>query len=199
MDLKEFKRQKMVKCCASLMVEGSIRNTCVDSLCHAIGCSKSTFYQFFDNKSIFLRCVFEDISEQIPILMKIDVDPEESVEEELYQLAKNIFLNISNDTSIRLARLSLLVGSNNNLVLTKAFLKEFDNYRLRVSACLELYVNQKRLHIPAIDIAARQFVDLASGDLVQFCVKSDDTHHSREACADQKAKDIARVFLLAYS
>lgn len=167
-------------------------------LCRALGCSKSTFYQFFDSRDQFLREVFDELSGRLLQLVRIPAERCGRLEDDVDQLACAIRSSLTSEASLRLIRLAIAAQACGYDGLAKAFVGQMEYHRKIVAEYLVHYMGLGRLNIPDFDLAVRQFVDLTSGGLLDLFVSAGLSEESLSVCMDRTERNGVEIFLSAY-
>ncbi|MCF6367878.1 TetR/AcrR family transcriptional regulator [Rhizobium sp. TRM95001] len=161
------------------------------------GVSKGTIYVYFENKEDLFSAIIEQERQRITLMLKDILAGSEEVEEGLYRFGIGFATHITSPQTINAMR--TLIGVTTRMPkLCSRFFHSPANVRTVLDDFIKRHVALGNLSVEDTDLAARQFIELASGTFFKFRLfgELDDVPSQDEL--NHVVKSAIRVFMAAY-
>lgn len=161
------------------------------------GVSKGTIYVYFQNKEDLFAAIVARERERITLKMRDILAGSEEVEDGLYRFGIGFSTHISSKRAINAMR--TVIGVVDRMpTLCQRFFSTPSNVRTVLDDFIRRHVALGALKIDDTDMAARQFIELASGTLFKFRLFGDLDDVPPQEELDRIVKSAVRVFMAAY-
>ncbi|WP_137133437.1 TetR/AcrR family transcriptional regulator [Rhizobium sp. FKY42] len=162
------------------------------------GVSKGTIYVYFDGKDDLFRALMERERGNIARSMQDVLDGQTDAAEGLQRFASAFAAHITRDETVSAMR--TMIGVVNRMPkLSKRF---FNADSLNVRSVLEDFISRQvaedRLAVDDVSMAARQFIDLATGTFFKLRLFGDMSEAPDQQEIDSVVSAAVRVFMAAY-
>ena len=161
------------------------------------GVSKGTIYVYFENKEDLFGAIIEQERERITLKLKDILAGSEEVEDGLYRFGLGFATHLTSPQTINAMR--TLIGVRNRMPkLCSRFFHSPANVRTVLEDFIRRHVAAGTLAVDDTDLAARQFIELASGTFFKFRLFGDLDDVPPQEELDRVVKSAIRVFMAAY-
>ena len=161
------------------------------------GVSKGTIYVYFENKEDLFGAIIEQERERITLKLKDILAGSEEVEDGLYRFGLGFATHITSPQTINAMR--TLIGVRNRMPkLCSRFFHSPANVRTVLEDFIKRHVAAGTLAVDDTDLAARQFIELASGTFFKFRLFGDLDDVPPQEELNHVVKSAIRVFMAAY-
>jgi AcrR family transcriptional regulator len=161
------------------------------------GVSKGTLYVYFANKEELFTAMIESERAAFIASMRTALAEHDDVEAGLHDFGISFISHMTEEKVISAMR--TVLGVRDRMpVLCQRFFKGPENLRTILHDYLEQHVQAGKLKIDDIDLAAGQFLDLASGSFFKFRLFGSMEHPPSMAEMERVISGAIRVFMAAY-
>ncbi|WP_337267294.1 TetR/AcrR family transcriptional regulator [Oryzifoliimicrobium ureilyticus] len=162
------------------------------------GVSKGTLYVYFGNKEDLFTAMIEAERAAFVAALKTALAEEVDLESSLYYFGMKFIFHITNEDVIKVMR--TLIGVRPRMpALCQRFFNSPENLRAVLRSHLTKHVEMGQLVIEDMDLAAVQFLELASGSLFKFRLFGTLASPPSQEEADRIVRGAVRVFMAAYA
>lgn len=161
------------------------------------GVSKGTLYVYFANKEELFAAMIESERAAFVAALRGALEEHDDVEEGLYDFGLSFISHVTDEKVITAMRTVLGVRERMP-VLCQRFFKGPENLRTVLHDYLKRYVDAGKLKIDDLDLAAGQFLDLASGSFFKFRLFGSMTEPPSKSEMERVISGAIRVFMAAY-
>jgi AcrR family transcriptional regulator len=162
------------------------------------GVSKGTLYVYFANKEELFAAMIESERAAFVAALRGLLAEHDDVEEGLHDFGLR-FLSHVTDEKVITAMRTVLGVSERMPALCQRFFKGPENLRTVLHDYLKSYVDAGKLEIDDLDLAAGQFLDLASGSFFKFRLFGSMPEAPSKAEMERVISGAIRVFMAAYA
>jgi AcrR family transcriptional regulator len=161
------------------------------------GVSKGTLYVYFANKEELFTAMIESERAAFVASMRTALAEHDDVEAGLHDFGISFISHMTEEKVISAMR--IVLGVRDRMpVLCQRFFKGPENLRTILHDYLAQYVEAGKLRIDDIDLAAAQFLDLASGSFFKFRLFGSMEQPPSMAEMERVISGAIRVFMAAY-
>jgi AcrR family transcriptional regulator len=161
------------------------------------GVSKGTLYVYFANKEELFTAMIESERAAFVASMRTALAEHDDIEAGLHDFGISFISHMTEEKVISAMR--TVLGVRDRMpVLCQRFFKGPENLRTILRDYLEQYVGAGKLKIDDIDLAAGQFLDLASGSFFKFRLFGSMEQPPSMAEMERVISGAIRVFMAAY-
>jgi AcrR family transcriptional regulator len=161
------------------------------------GVSKGTIYVYFENKEDLFGEIIEQERQRITLKLKDILAGSEEVEDGLYRFGIGFATHITSPQTINAMR--TLIGVATRMPkLCSRFFHSPANVRTVLEDFIRRHVAAGRLEVEDTDLAARQFIELASGTFFKLRLFGDLHDVPPQAELDRTIRSAIRMFMAAY-
>ncbi|NLS05373.1 TetR/AcrR family transcriptional regulator [Rhizobium sp. P32RR-XVIII] len=161
------------------------------------GVSKGTLYVYFANKEELFAAMIESERAAFVAALRGALEEHDDVEEGLYDFGLSFISHVTDEKVITAMRTVLGVRERMP-VLCQRFFKGPENLRTVLHDYLKRYVDAGKLKIDDLDLAAGQFLDLASGSFFKFRLFGSMPEPPSKLEMERVISGAIRVFMAAY-
>ena len=161
------------------------------------GVSKGTIYVYFENKEDLFGAIIEQERQRITLMLKDILAGSEEVEDGLYRFGVGFATHITTPQTINAMR--TLIGVTTRMPkLCSRFFHSPANVRTVLEDFIKRHVALGNLDVEDTDLAARQFIELASGTFFKLRLFGDLDDVPPESDLDRTVRSAIRMFMAAY-
>ncbi|CAD7030765.1 TetR/AcrR family transcriptional regulator [Pseudorhizobium halotolerans] len=161
------------------------------------GVSKGTIYVYFENKEDLFGAIIEQERQRITLMLKDILAGSEEVEDGLYRFGMGFATHITAPQTINAMR--TLIGVTTRMPkLCSRFFHSPANVRTVLEDFIKRHVALGNLEVEDTDLAARQFIELASGTFFKLRLFGDLDDVPPESDLDRTVRSAIRMFMAAY-
>jgi len=161
------------------------------------GVSKGTLYVYFANKEELFTAMIETERAAFVAALRVALEHHDNIEEGLYDFGLSFIAHVTSEKVISAMR--TVLGVRDRMpVLCQRFFNGPENLRTVLHDYLTRYVKAGELNIDDVDLAAGQFLDLASGSFFKFRLFGSMPEPPSEAERKRVIDGAIRVFMAAY-
>jgi TetR/AcrR family transcriptional regulator of autoinduction and epiphytic fitness len=192
------KREQILQGARSVFMEMGFDAASVNDICRAAGVSKGTLYVYFASKEDMFVALVE--AERDRLFAEVDrvLDEDRPLEERLRSYARRLAEVICSDEVIRAQRIIIAVSERMPDLGARFFDGVVSRLLGRLARLFERETAAGRLAVPDPDLAASQFVELASAGLWRRRLFGKAPVPPGRAAVEASADAAVRVFLAAY-
>jgi AcrR family transcriptional regulator len=161
------------------------------------GVSKGTLYVYFANKEELFTAMIESERAAFVAALRTALAEHDDVEEALYDFGLSFISHVTDEKVITAMRTVLGVRERMP-VLCQRFFNGPENLRTVLHDYLKSYTEAGKLEIDDLDLAAGQFLDLASGSFFKFRLFGSMPNAPSRAEMERVINGAIRVFMAAY-
>jgi AcrR family transcriptional regulator len=161
------------------------------------GVSKGTIYVYFENKEDLFSAIIEQERQRITLMLKDILAGSEEVEDGLYRFGIQFATHITAPQTINAMR--TLIGVTTRMPkLCSRFFHSPANVRTVLEDFIKRHVALRNLDVEDTDLAARQFIELASGTFFKLRLFGDLDDVPPVADLDRTVRSAIRMFMATY-
>lgn len=161
------------------------------------GVSKGTIYVYFENKEDLFGAIIEQERQRITLMLKDILAGSEEVDDGLYRFGMGFATHITAPQTINAMR--TLIGVTTRMPkLCSRFFHSPANVRTVLEDFIKRHVALGNLEVEDTDLAARQFIELASGTFFKLRLFGDLDDVPPESDLDRTVRSAIRMFMAAY-
>ena len=161
------------------------------------GVSKGTIYVYFENKEDLFGAIIEQERQRITLMLKDILAGSEEVDDGLYRFGMGFATHITAPQTINAMR--TLIGVTTRMPkLCSRFFHSPANVRTVLEDFIKRHVALGNLEVEDTDLAARQFIELASGTFFKLRLFGDLDDVPPVADLDRTVRSAIRMFMAAY-
>ncbi|KAA0701311.1 TetR/AcrR family transcriptional regulator [Neorhizobium sp. P12A] len=191
------KRQQILDGAKRVFMKMGFDAASMNDVTREAGVSKGTLYVYFDNKEELFTAMVENERAAFLASMRTTLAEHDDVEAGLYKFGMNFVTHMTDEKVISAMR--TVLGVRDRMpALCQRFLRGPENLLTVVREFLTEHVAAGQLKIDDLDLAAGQFLDLASGGFFKLRLfGSMETAPSHQEI-DRVITGAVRVFMAAY-
>nr|CAD6407687.1 TetR/AcrR family transcriptional regulator [Rhizobium sp. Q54] len=191
------KREQIIEGAKRVFMTLGFDAASMNDITREAGVSKGTIYVYFENKEDLFGAIIEQERERITLKLKDILAGSEEVEDGLYRFGLGFATHITSPQTINAMR--TLIGVRNRMPkLCSRFFRSPANVRTVLEDFIKRHVAAGKLAVDDTDLAARQFIELASGTFFKFRLFGDLDDVPPQEELDHVVKSAIRVFMAAY-
>lgn len=161
------------------------------------GVSKGTLYVYFANKEELFTAMIETERAAFVAALRVALEEHDDVEEGLYDFGLSFISHVTDEKVITAMR--TVLGVRDRMpVLCQRFFNGPENLRTVLHDYLQRYVKAGKLKIDDLDLAAGQYLDLASGSFFKFRLFGSMPNAPSKPEMERVIAGAIRVFMAAY-
>lgn len=161
------------------------------------GVSKGTIYVYFENKEDLFGAIIEQERQRITLMLKDILAGSEEVEDGLFRFGVGFATHITSPQTINAMR--TLIGVTTRMPkLCSRFFHSPANVRTVLEDFIKRHVALGNLEVEDTDLAARQFIELASGTFFKLRLFGDLDDVPPDSDLDRTVRSAIRMFMAAY-
>jgi AcrR family transcriptional regulator len=191
------KRQQILEGAKRVFLKMGFDAASMNDVTREAGVSKGTLYVYFDNKEELFTAMVETERSAFLASMRTTLKDHEDVEDGLYTFGMNFVTHMTDETVISAMRTVLGVRDRMPAVCQR-FLRGPENLLTVVRDFLTHHVASGQLNIDDLDLAASQFLDLASGGFFKLRLFGTMETAPSHQEIDRVISGAVRVFMAAY-
>ncbi|CAN7223355.1 TetR/AcrR family transcriptional regulator [Pararhizobium sp. LjRoot235] len=192
------KREQIIEGAKRVFMSVGFDAASMNDITREAGVSKGTIYVYFENKEDLFSAMIE--RQRALFLASVRTalaEHEDAVETSLYKFGVHFVTHMTDEKVINAMR--IVLGVRDRMpALCQRFFKGPENLRAVVREFLEYKVAAGSLNIDDIDLAAGQFLDLASGSFFKLRLFGTMETAPRPEEIDRVISGAVRVFMAAY-
>jgi AcrR family transcriptional regulator len=191
------KREQILEGAKRIFLKMGFDAASMNDVTREAGVSKGTLYVYFANKEELFSAMIESERAAFVAMIRTALAENEDLETGLYKFGVS-FVTHTTDEKVITAMRTVLGVRERMPALCQRFFKGPENLRTILRDFLARHVSTGRLYIEDLDLAAGQFLDLASGSFFKYRLfGSMELPPSREEI-DRIIRGAIRVFMAAY-
>jgi len=160
--------------------------------------SKGTIYVYFENKDELFAALIDRHRAQFALSMRDTLAGSEEVRDGLWQFGDAFIHKLTCTDMIPAMRSALAVLDRMPKLAQRFFVTAPNNVRVVLRDFLQHHVDMGTLVIPDTDMAARQFIELATGTFFKMRLFGELTGDNPPEDADRVLSSAIDVFMAAY-
>ena len=191
------KRTQILEGAKSVFMKMGFDAASMNDVTREAGVSKGTLYVYFANKEELFTAMIETERAAFVAALRVTLEHHDNVEEGLHDFGLSFISHVTSEKVISAMR--TVLGVRDRMpVLCQRFFNGPENLRTVLHAYLTRYVTSGELEIDDVDLAAGQFLDLASGSFFKFRLFGSMPEPPSEAERKRVIDGAIRVFMAAY-
>lgn len=160
--------------------------------------SKGTIYVYFENKDELFAALIDRHRAQFALSMRDILAGTEEVRDGLWQFGHTFIHKVTCTDMIPAMRSALAIIDRMPKLSQQFFVAAPNNVRGVLRDFLQHHVDQGTLHADDVDLAARQFIELATGTFFKMRLFGELSGDTPPDDADQVLSSAIEVFMAAY-
>lgn len=160
--------------------------------------SKGTIYVYFENKDELFAALIDRHRAQFALSMRDILAGTEEVRDGLWQFGHTFIQKVTCTDMIPAMRSALAVIDRMPKLSQRFFVAAPNNVRVVLRDFLQNHVDQGTLHTDDVDLAARQFIELATGTFFKMRLFGELSGDTPPDDADSVLSSAIEVFMAAY-
>ncbi len=192
------KREQIIDGAKRVFMKLGFDGASMNDITREAGVSKGTIYVYFENKEDLFVAMVDRERDRIAKDMRDLLAGREAVEEGLYAFGTSFCRHITSPHVVSAMRTVIGVVERMPGVSRRFFHAAPGNVRHVLEEFLKRQVALGHLHIDDTDLAARQFIEMATGSFFKFRLFGDLENVPSEAEMDHVTRGAIRVFMAAY-
>jgi AcrR family transcriptional regulator len=191
------KREQIIDGAKRVFMQMGFDAASMNDITREAGVSKGTIYVYFENKEDLFGAIIERERERIALRLRDILDGSEEVEDGLYRFGIGFATHITSKPVINAMR--TLIGVTDRMPkLCRRFFHSPANVRTVLDDFIKRHVALGTLKVEDTDLAARQFIDLASGTFFKFRLFGDLDDVPPQEELDRVVRSAIRMFMATY-
>ena len=191
------KRQQILAGAKRVFMKMGFDAASMNDVTREAGVSKGTLYVYFTNKEELFSAMIETERAAFVAAVRTALAEHDDPEAGLYEFGISFVTHMTDEKVINAMR--TVLGVRDRMpVLCQRFFKGPENLRTIMRDFLERHIAEGRFEIDDIDLAAGQFLDLASGSFFKFRLFGSMPEPPSEAERKRVIDGAIRVFMAAY-
>lgn len=191
------KREQILDGAKRVFMEQGFDAASMNDITRAAGVSKGTIYVYFQNKEDLFSAIIENERALFLAAVRTVLAAHEDVEAGLYKFGVSFVTHVTDEKVISAMR--TVLGVRDRMpVLCQRFFKGPENLRTVLQEFLAHQVDIGSVKIDDLDLAAGQFLDLASGGFFKFRLFGTMEAAPPPEEIDRVISGAVRVFMAAY-
>lgn len=191
------KRQQILEGAKRVFMKMGFDAASMNDVTREAGVSKGTLYVYFTNKEELFSAMIEEERRAFLAAVRTALTESADIEQALYEFGISFLTHMTGDKTIDAMR--TVLGVRDRMpVLCQRFFKGPENLRTVMQDFLELRIAAGELDIDDLDLAAGQFLDLASGSFFKLRLFGSMEQPPSRDEMDRVILGAIRVFLAAY-
>jgi AcrR family transcriptional regulator len=192
------KREQIIECAKRVFMRLGFDAASMNDITREAGVSKGTIYVYFQNKEDLFAAMIEAERAVFLNAVRTALDGKEDVDAGLYEFGVTFVSHVTDEKVITAMR--TVLGVRERMPeLCQRFFKGPENLRTVMRDFLERHIAAGRLAIDDIDLAAGQFLDLASGSYFKLRLFGTLKEAPPRDEIDRVIRGAVRVFMAAYA
>ncbi|NLR99532.1 TetR/AcrR family transcriptional regulator [Rhizobium sp. P38BS-XIX] len=192
------KRQQILEGAKRVFMKMGFDAASMNDVTREAGVSKGTLYVYFANKEDLFAAMMESERTQLVGSARAVLEDDVDIASALCEFGKVFASYVTSDKAINAVR--TIIGVRERMPsLCQRFFTGPDNLRSVLRSFLERKAEAGSIDIQDFDLAARQFLEMASGGYFKVRLFGDMTEPPSKEDIDYVVRGAVRVFLAAYS
>lgn len=192
------KREQIIDGAKCVFMKLGFDAASMNDITREAGVSKGTIYVYFQNKEDLFGAIVARERERITLRMRDILAGSEEVEDGLYRFGMGFATHITSPQVIGAMRTVIGVVDRLPSICQHFFNSPSQNVRTVLEDFLKRHVALGNLKVEDTDLAARQFIDMASGSFFKFRLFGDLDDVPPFSELDRVVTGAMRVFMAAY-
>ncbi len=192
------KREQIIDGAKAVFMKLGFDAASMNDITREAGVSKGTIYVYFQNKEDLFQAIVGRERERITLRMRDILAGSEEVEDGLYSFGMGFTTHITAPSVIDAMRTVIGVVDRMPSICRHFFNSPSHNVRTVLEDFIKSHVELGNLKVEDTDLAARQFIDMASGTFFKFRLFGDLQDVPPQEELERTIKGAIRVFMAAY-
>jgi TetR/AcrR family transcriptional regulator of autoinduction and epiphytic fitness len=192
------KRDQILTGAMTVFMEMGFDAAGVNDICRAANVSKSTLYVYFDNKEELFQATIsrerDRLFQGVSDILLADIPPEER----LFQYGCRVVALICSDQVVKAHRIMIAIAARMPALGARYYQSGAMRAQTELGAFLSAEVKSGRMTIPDTQLAAAQFLDLASADLWKPRIFGQKQEPPSDAEITSRVKTAVAMFMAVY-
>ncbi|MFB9949355.1 TetR/AcrR family transcriptional regulator [Rhizobium puerariae] len=192
------KREQIIDGAKRVFMKLGFHAASMNDITREAGVSKGTIYVYFQNKEDLFGAIVAQERERITLRMRDILAGSEEVEDGLYRFGMGFAAHITSPQVINAMRTVIGVVDRMPSLCRQFFNSSSMNVRTVLDDFIKRHVALGNIKVEDTDLAARQFIEMASGTFFKFRLFGDLQDVPPQKELDHVVRGAIRVFMAAY-
>ena len=192
------KREQIIEGAKTVFMKVGFDAASMNDITREAGVSKGTIYVYFQNKEDLFAALVQRERERITLAMRDVLADSEKVEDGLYRFGIGFVSHITSSSVINAMRTVIAVADRMPSLCQHFFNSPSLNVKIVLDDFIKRHVERGNLKADDTELAARQFIDMASGTFFKYRLFGDLDDVPAKADLDRVVRGAIRTFMAAY-